>query len=789
MIKNYLTTALRFLKRNKLFAGINIMGLSLALAASFIILLYVINELSYNTCFKNRKQIYRVLNYNADVKVMDEGAPYILTKHLQDEFPQVKYVAPTRLMSGFSVKVNEDYIPVDRVVGTDSDIFNVFDIDVRGQQANVLDEPNSIVLSKELAQKLFPDKDPIGLELVAQIDEKDEVLEVKGVFEDIPVNSTFQAECFINFKWPMEQINSRIKEREAETDWRSMYWQTWLLLDKNNIGDSFGEHFRSLEKEVFSDDEKYEFSLQNLSDVYFGSQDINSGLPQGNLKNIRIFSAIALLVILIAALNYIILSTAVSTGRSKEIGIRKTNGAGAKSIRRQLLNESMILSVLVLPLALFLAWLGKPYAEELFQTKLLILRSNVAIYVSIYVALTLLIGLVSGLYTASYLSKLNVISILNNSVRAGKRKTRVRSALIVVQLVIFCIFVSSTLIINSQYKYALEKDPGYYNKDVLFVDMGPYSQSSKTFINSIKAYSDVLAAGGAIDALPMTDFFPYPMEFPGDKSKKIPIELLAVDYNFIEAMGIQIIDGRGFSQELGDDENSYVLNENAVKALGLTDPVGKKIDVVNGTVIGVARNFNLHSLHSEIPPLLMIASNDFAQQVAIHYKDGSLENVLPLVKSEWQEIIPDEPMNYKTMDEFLKEVYTEEKNLSVIVSVSAFFALLIASFGLFGLTLFIMKSQTKEIGIRKVCGSSGQSIVLSFLSKNFIMVVIATLLSVPPTIFVMNKWLSNFAFKTDISWWVFVITFVFAAIVALSTVLFHSYRASQINPVQALRYE
>lgn len=763
------------------------MGLSLALAASFVILLYVINELSYNTSFKNRKQIYRVLNYNADVKIMDEGAPYILTKHLQDEFPQVKYVAPTHFVTEFSVKMNEDYIPVDRVVGADSDIFNVFHINVHGQQANILDEPNSIILSKELAQKLFPDQDPIGQNLVAQIDEKDEVLEVKGVFDNFPVNSTFQADCFINVKWTLQQINSRIKERDAETDWRSMYWQTWLLLDKNNSGGSLDEQFRSLEKEVFSDDEKYEFSLQNLSDVYFGSQDINSGLPQGNLKNIRIFSAIALLVILIAALNYIILSTTVSTGRSKEIGIRKTNGAGAKSIRRQLLNESLILSILVLPVALFLAWMGKPYAEDLFQTKLLILRSNIVIYVSVYVSLTLLIGLVSGLYTASYLSKLNVISILNNSVRTGKRKSRVRSALIVAQLVIFCIFVSSTLIIYSQYKYALEKDPGYYNEDVLFVDMGWNSQSSKAFINSIKAYPDVLAAGGAIDALPMTSFWAYPMELPGDKSQKVPIELLAVDYNFLEAMGIQVIKGRSF--ELGDDENAYILNENAVNELGLTDPVGKKIDVVDGTVIGVVKNFNLHSFHSKIPPLIMIASDDFAQQVAVHYKTGTLESVLPLIKSEWQKIVPNEPMNYKTMDEFLKEVYTEEKNLSVIVSVSAFFALLIASFGLFGLTLFIMKSQTKEIGIKKVCGSSGQGIVLAFLSKNLILVVIATLLSVPPTIFVMNKWLSNFAFKTNISWWVFLITFVFAAIVALSTVLFHSYRASRINPVEALRYE
>jgi putative ABC transport system permease protein len=297
----------------------------------------------------------------------------------------------------------------------------------------------------------------------------------------------------------------------------------------------------------------------------------------------------------------------------------------------------------------------------------------------------------------------------------------------------------------------------------------------------------VISTGGAIDALPMTSFWPYPMELPGDKSKKVPIELLAVDYNFIDAMGIQVIEGRSFLN--GDDENSYVLNENAVKALGLSDPVGRKIDVVDGTVIGIVKNFNLHSVHSDIPPLLMIASDDFAQVVTVHYKAGSMGDILPLIKTEWDKIAPGQALDFKTMDDFLKEVYSKEKNLSVIVSISAFFALLIASFGLFGLTLFIIKSQTKEIGIKKVCGSSGKGIVMSFLGKNFIMVVTAMILSIPPTIFVMNRWLSNFSFKTNIEWWVFALAFLVASFVVLLTVLYNSYKASRINPVEALKYE
>ncbi len=790
MIRNYLKSTFRFLKRNKLFAGINIIGLSLALAASFIILLFVINELSYNSCYKNRKQIYRILNYNVDLEITDDGTPYILSKSIKDEFPQVNYVATTKNMGEFSIKLNEEFIPVPSAVGSNSEIFKIFDFTVTGQQKNILDEPNSIVLSRKQAQTFFPDENPIGKELIALANDKEEVFVVKGVFENIPVNSTLQADCFINSMWPLEELNQLIKARDIETNWNSDYWETWLLLNKDADIASLDEQFRSLEEKVYGEKDRSDFSVQNLPDMYLGSQEINSGAPKGNMKNIRIFSIIAILIIIVAAFNYVILSTAVSTGRAKEIGIRKTSGASAQAIRKQLLNESVILSVLVLPVALFLAWLGKPFAEELFQTKLLIIKSNIPIYVIIYVTLTLFIGLVSGLYTASFLSKLNVISILKNPVLSGKRKSRIRFALIVVQLIIFCSFISSTLIIRSQYKYALNKNPGYFNQDILFVNMGGSSQNSAAFITNIKAYPNIISAGGAIEALPMINYWPYPMELPDDKSKKVPIELLAVDFDFVETMGIQIIEGRSFSREFGSDEEmAYLLNEKAVEALGLTDPVGKHIDVVEGTVIGVVKDFNLHSFHRDIPPLLMIASDAYVSQVAVHYQPGTLENLLPLIKTEWGKVAQDQPFNYKTIEEFKKEIYTEERNLSVIVSIFSLFSLLIASFGLFGLTLYVAKSQTKEIGVRKVFGSSEEEIVFSFIRKNFVMVVVANILSIPLTILVMNRWLSNFSFKTNIEWGLFAITFVLAALLVSATVLYQSYRASRINPVEALRYE
>ncbi len=790
MIKNYLISTIRFLRRNKLFAGINILGLSLALAASFIILLFVINELSYNTCYKNRKQIYRVLGYNTEVKIISDGTPYVLSQSIKNEFHQAKYVAATKNMGKLNIKLNEEFIPINHVIGTNSELFKIFDLTIDGQQENILDEPNSIVISQKQARKFFSDDNPIGKELVVLLNEKEEVFIVKGVFNDIPVNSTLQADFFINSKWPLERLNMRNKDKNAETNWYSFDWDIWLLLNKNSDIAQLNQHFRALEKKVYGEKDRHDFSIQNLSDVYFDSQEIYSGFKKGNLKSIRIFSAISILIIIVAAFNYIILSTAVSTGRAKEIGVRKTNGASSQSIRKQMLNESVVLILLVLPIALLLAFLGKPYAEELFQTKLLVIKSNIIIYVLIYLALTISIGLTSGLYTSSLLSRLNVMIILKNPIQTGKRKSRVRFALIVVQLVIFCIFVSSTLIINSQYNYALNENPGYYNKDILFINMRRNSESSSAFMNNIKAYPNVISVGGAIDALPMTSYWPYPMELPNDKSKKVPIELLAIDYNFIEAMGIEVVEGRSFSREIdGNKDDIYVLNEKAVKALELTNPIGKKIDVVNGTVIGVVKDFNLHSFHSDIPPLLIVASDNYATQVAIHYKAGTLKKLLPLIKSEWAKIAPNLPFNYKTIDELKKEIYSEERNLSVIVSISSIFSLLIATLGLFGLTLFVMKTQTKEIGLKRVFGSSQKGIVFSFIRKNFTMVIIATIFSTPISIFIMNIWLRGFSYKTNIEWWIFAVTFFLATLMVLAIVYFHSYRASRVNPIEAIRYE
>ncbi len=632
---------------------------------------------------------------------------------MKDEFPQVTRAANLRRAVGFQLKVREEIFTPRQPMASSSDIFDIFTIPlVAGSQGKTLiDDLNSLVLSEELAGRLFPGQNPIGKEITGIVNNKENLFIVKGVFKDIPLNSTIRADCFINNRWTLDPINESFKVTNADVNWTFDFWNTWIILSKGTDPREFEKQFRAFEKKNISEDPHNNFSLQNLSEVYLNSENVaNAGLT-GNIKNVRLFSLIALLIVLVAAINYIILSTAVSSSRGKEIGIRKTFGATNFKIRNQVLSESVLLVLLVLPIALVLSRLALPVAGRLFQTNLKIISSNIPVYISAYLSVTILIGLLSGLYTSSWLSRLNVMDVLKRAIYTGRKKQVVRSAMIILQLVIFCTFVSSTLIIRSQYKYAITKDTGYYTKNILIVDLGRNFKGYSAFINNIKSSPNVIMAAGVMDGLPMlgsmSSMYPHFQE----PETKIKVEGLAVDYNFIKTMGIPITDGREFSEDFGSDLTlSVILNETAVKALGISDPVGQKLGGSN--IIGVVKDFNLHSIRTDIPPLSIHMTDKYIQQVVVHYKPETLNNILPFIEAEWKKVAPDRPFSYSTIESLIENLYSSEKNLNTIVSIFALFTLLIAAFGLFGLILFVSRSRTKEIGIKKVFGSSGKAISL-----------------------------------------------------------------------------
>ena len=791
MFKHFLRTALRFLKQNRAFTGINLLGLSIALAASFIILLYIINELSFDHCHKKWARIYRVNTYYTDFKMVTAASPFILSATLKNEYPQIEKAANTALVKEFILKVNNEDMRLPGTVGSSSDIFDIFTIPLIGnsKRDKLLDDMNSIVLSRKVAEKVFPGIDPIGREITGLVNGKENIFLVTGVFEDMPLNSTLRAQCFVNSKLTLESINKTYSKNNAETCWNYDFWTTWILLKKAGNAAELEKGFRAFERKYITEKPEKNFRIQNLSDIYLKSKYItNNGSRQGNISNIKIFSAIAFLILIVATVNYIILSTAVSTGRAREIGIRKTFGADNFNLRNQLLSESIILSVVVLPVALLIMWLSLPYASHLFQKELNILSYNIVTYFSVYLCLTIIIGIISGIYTSYYLSRLKVMEILQNAIHYGKEKQIFRSVLIVLQLVIFCTFVSSALIISSQYKYALNRDIGFSKNDIIFVDLGYYFKEGSAFIDRIMSSPYVIIASGSIFEIPtessMANVYPNFV----DKDKDVVVEGMSVDYNFLKTMGMTILKGRDFSKEFGSDlTNSVILNEEAVKQLGIEEPIG--LILGSRTIIGVVKDFNLHSIHSDIPPLAIRLTDKHIHEVAVHYKHGSLSQLLPFLKDELGKAAPDVTFGFETIEDLISEIYTSEKNLTAIVTIFAILTLLIAALGLLGLTMFIARTRTKEIGVRKIFGCSDRSIIYSFLKNNIILVVIAASISIPVTLYIMTRWLSNFSARTKIYWWIFAVSFLVSLVIVMLTIYIHSYRASRINPVDALKYE
>lgn len=449
--------------------------------------------------------------------------------------------------------------------------------------------------------------------------------------------------------------------------------------------------------------------------------------------------------------------------------------------------ESVVLSIIVLPVAILLMILVLPYAEQLFQTKLPIIISNIPHYLIIYISLTISIGLASGFYTSIGLSRINAIQVLKLEILQGKKKNFVRSSLIVFQLIVFCFFVTCALIIQAQYKFAINKNPGFHNKNILLVNISDLKYYN-AFLNEINANSNVISTSGAKSGLPMLNSMSIALPNQKNKEQKVPTEVMIVDYGFLKTMDIKLIYGRYFSIESeNDSKTSCILNETAIQALGIENPIGYQLKEYN--IIGVVKDFYLHSFHSEIPPVLIVCNKNYLGQIAIRYKEGTQSDVVKALHKSWNKLGSDQKFDFVTIENIIKELYSGEKNKLNIISIVAFFTMLIASFGLFGLSLFIAQSRTKEIGIKKVLGCSNRRIIFSFIRTNIVHVAIASIISIPITFYVMQKWLNNYAVRTDIEWWFFLFSFLIACIVVILTVFIHSYKAASVNPIESLKYE
>ena len=570
------------------------------------------------------------------------------------------------------------------------------------------------------------------------------------------------------------------------------FWSTYILLPENYDPSQLEDKLPAFDnKYIIDENYNYEFTLQNLSDAYLHSAHLNNNpLREGNLSNIYLFAGIGLLIVLIACANYIILGSALSMQRAKEIGLRKVMGANKGSIRKQILIESILLALLSIPVALILIEVFIPFIEQVFNTGLTYFSSNIIFYIIGFLAIILITALLSGFYIAFYLSSLKTIDILKNKPVSGKNRTSVRKALISFQLIIFMVLIFGVLTVRNQFQYVLNKDPGFNKENLFIIEFNDDKfKGYDEYLNRIRSNPYIVNAAAAMDGPPTYSSISIMVPAFDNPDKEIRLEGMAVSYNFIETFGFEILEGRTFSKEFTTDftQHAWILNETAVKQLGLYDPIGKT--VATGKIIGMVKDFHFHSAHTKIPPLNIELIDKYIHQIAVRIKEDKIPETLNFLEQEWETIAPDQNFRIYSFDKSLKAMYADEERMMKLLFWSSVISILIAVSGLIGTTLFILKSRTREIGIRKVFGSSASSIILSIQKEFGLLVVLAFIIAVPIGVYFMNQWLQNFAYSAGYKWHIFAITGLSALIIVLTAVTLQALKVSNANTIDSLKYE
>ncbi|MEO7214289.1 ABC transporter permease [Mucilaginibacter sp.] len=805
MIKNYLTIAWRSLTKNKVFSFINIFGLAIGLTCCMLISAYIYQEVTYDTYPVNAKNIYRVglhLTENAgvtDFALVDAA----VGQGIKNNIPGV--VASTRIGGRGSVYVKYDdkLFKEEHFSIADSNFLAMFSLPlIQGDGRSALVGPNSVVITSQTAKKYFGSESAIGKTLTLQ-GERD--LKVTGVIDKVPDNSHFHYDAFISkTSYPSKretwsninfytylQLNNGPDAKKIEAQFPALVLKYAAPEIQNDMGVSLAEAQKSVNT--------FRFFLMPLTDIHLHSATKFEMEPNGDIHYVYIFSALAAFILLLACINFMNLSTASSVKRAKEVGIRKVMGSLKSSLISQFLTESVVVTALAMVIGLVLVYFALPYFNALagkqFDMGLFISPKSIAIEVF----LVLLVGIIAGIYPAFFLSSFKVLNVLKGNTSAGPAKRNfLRSGLVVFQFFISTSLIIATMVVSRQLNYMQNIKLGYDKEQVLVIN-DAYSLG-----NNIDAFKQQLLRDPRVANATITGSVPggsildgtqiYAKEF-NDKQehKEIHTNIYHVEDSYLATLGIKMAIGRNFSSTSPADSSAVVINETLVREIGWgnTDPIGKTI-VRSGQrefkVVGVVKDFHYKSAKEKIAPLMFLPGrSNMLMAVKVHSAD--IAPFLTDVKKQWDGYRATAPFSYSFLDDQYAALYNAEQRTGKIFTSFAIVAVIIASLGLFGLAAFSIRQRVKEIGIRKVLGASSGTIT-GMLSAEFLKLVgIAIVVSVPVTWYAMYKWLQDFAYRIEISWWVFVLAGFIAILVAFVTVSFQSVRAALANPVKSLRSE
>jgi len=807
MFKNYLKIAFRNLLKHKSYATINILGLAIGLACCFLILLFIFNELSYDRYHTKADQIYRVVE-NEPRKGCGTATPFLLAPTLKSAFPEIQETV--RIISqSMEVKCGKSFITESHIICADASFFKIFTLPlIKGSPEAVLAQPNSLVITRAMAEKYFGEAEPIGNILTLRNDKDLYQLTVTGVIEAFPENSHFRAD-FITSMSLVQQIFTKadlflqarfgFKMPPLLENWGACCFGTYLLLPPDYAAPELEKKLPEFCERHIKNSRQFSFYLQPLTDIHLYTtlaQGHSDFTVQGNINMIYILSTISLLILIAASLNFIIISTARYTTRTKEIGLRKVIGAQRSDLTQQILGESIMVTLLALPIALLLVELFLPVLNSLLGQNITVQFYYNWKFLLGLILLTIVVGTVSGSYLAFYISGFQPAEIFMNQAHKKTAKAYFRKVLVVVQLTIFIGMLVCSLIIYRQLRFIQNKDLGFNQANMLIVNMTHFDFRNRypSFKNEVEKYSGVTSVSAASDVPPLESGMLTKVRTSEKPDEEVEIQILQVDYDFFKTLQARLIQGREFSRDFpADHENALVLNEAAVARLGIKQPLGAQLyfgpDDTGPQIIGVVNDFHLNSLYQKINPVIFSINSDLIAKVLIRIKPENIDQTLTFLEKQWQLFNPEGPFDYQFMDGKIEQLYGGEYKFKRIIDYFTFITILVASLGLFGLALFIAEQRTKEIGVRKVLGASVTGIV-TMLSREFVkLTLIACVLAYPVAFYVMQNWLDDFAYRIKMDFITFILSGLLAIGITLLTVSLQAIRAARANPVEVLRYE
>ncbi len=797
MFKNYLKTAFRFLAKNKAFSFINVVGLTLGLTCCFLITLYIKNELSYDKFETNGKRLARVImQYSFSGSESNEGN--YTSVRVAAVFPGTfSEVESAIKMTEYArvVRYNDKLFEEKKFMYADSNFFSIFSFKLlQGDIHNVLATPYDVVLTQSTAKKYFGNDNAINKTL--RVGNDSNLYRVTGIMQDCPSNSQIQLDFLASFS------SLGITPDYEESYWDANYTTYLLLKNKNDIQQLQAKLPAFMKKEMQGQGAAINFFLEPFEKIHLYSP-YDSFTPNTSMIYVYILAAVALLILIIACSTYINLSTARSLERAKEVGVRKVMGAAKTQLFWQFINESVILCLIAVVLSFMLSALLVPAFNQLTNKQLQINNLFSLQFISFSIVVALCISFFAGAYPALVLAKFQPVKVLKGSFKNTASGQVLRKTLIVFQFVISVFLIISTFVIQQQLYFIQHKKLGYNREHVLVLPMDDKMLANIDVIKQeFKTNPDVLSVSRCVHS-PVEGGGGYNMRsaiMPDDQ--QIAITANPVDEDFVNTIGLQIIAGANFTkQDVKDlandnsqDKNLYhfILNESAAKQLGWTaqQAIGKKMYMGprEGFVRGVVKDFNFESLHSAIKPFVLFPEFR-GRELLIKLNGEHLTQTISFLQTKWKSFVPDRPFEYHFLDEDYDKLYQSEIRLGEVMKILTCIGILLACFGLFGLSSYAMQQRKKEIGIRKVLGANITNIS-ALLAKDFIMLVlVAFVIAAPIAWFAMNKWLRDYTYRINIEWTTFLFAGILAIAIALLTVSFQSIKAAIANPVKSLRTE